>query len=329
MLAIYPLPVAPPKTAPPPSALTVMLANGQHLSLENLSCRQLHELQWEQEQKFARAILAFPAGSPQRSMILGQAYDTISVIVSRLESEMGQASGADADRMMRPGLDARYVKLVLRLLENQVARGIGQPRLFEIGYGSGWLLHEVRSYGYDVSGVEASSEMRTRAAAALGDRYASGLHVGDFRTLSAADLPGAPTLVYWNDVMEHVPADEVEDYLVHIYELLAPRGQLVTVTPNWLLRPSDVTGDFMPPRTEARGLHLKEYRLAEVTRLLKRAGFRRIATPLAATHNRLILCGGGGCLVKRWLEPVLERLPVRAAHLLCRGLAMSCTIATK
>src|SRR4029453_9238647 len=105
------------------------------------------------------------------------------------------------------------------------------------------------------------------------------------------ELAGRPTLVYWNDVLEHIPVDEAAEYVAHIHRLLAPRGQLVTITPNWLLRPSDVTGDFCPPRTEARGLHLKEYRLAEVTRLLKRAGFRRVATPLGTTHTRVVLCG--------------------------------------
>ena len=33
--------------------------------------------------------------------------------------------------------------------------------------------------------------------------------------------------------------------------------------------------------------------------------------------------------MKQWLEPWLDRLPVRAARLLCRGLAMSATIAWK
>ena len=79
-------------------------------------------------------------------------------------------------------------------------------------------------------------------------------------------LAGRPTLIYWNDVFEHIPPDEIGDYLSHIHRLLAPGGTLVTITPHWLLRPMDVTGDFCPPRTVARGLHLKEYRLAEVTR---------------------------------------------------------------
>jgi len=108
-----------------------------------------------------------------------------------------------------------------------------------------------------------------------------------------------------------------------------PGGQLVTITPNWLLRPSDVTGDFCPPRTEANGLHFQEYRLAEVTGLLKQAGFRRVAAPLFVNRKRIYQFGGGFRLGKQWIEPLLDKLPVQPAHLLCRGLGLSCTIATK
>jgi hypothetical protein len=62
---------------------------------------------------------------------------------------------------------------------------------------------------------------------------------------------------------------------------------------------------------------------------MKRAGFRRVSTPQFATRRRLVMCGGGGCLVKQWIEPWLDRLPVRAAHLFCRGLALNATIAWK
>jgi SAM-dependent methyltransferase len=330
MLAIYPLPAeTPPADPAPPEAGTVMLANGQTAVLDGLDRAQLHQLQWEQEQKFARAIVAFPAGSPQRSLIVGQAYDTISTILVRLAALAARDRGEADDQPLVMGFHQKYSRFVLRLLEAQVARGEGRPRLFEIGYGSGVLLSEVRGHGYDVGGIEVSAAMRERAVAQVGPRYAEGLLVGDFRQLAATDLPGAPTLVYWNDVLEHVPVDEAAEYLAHIHRLLAPRGQLVTITPNWLLRPSDVTADFCPPRTIARGLHLKEYRLAEVTRLLKRAGFRRVATPLGVTPRRVVLFGGGGRRVKQLLEPVLDRLPLRAARFLCRGFAMSCTIATK
>ncbi len=330
MLAIYPMPAERPPIVPlPTEPATVMLASGQMASLAGMDERQLHELQWEQEQKFARAILAFPAASQHRGLIIGQAYDTISTILTERAGLRARQSGQSSAAPLAMGFNAKYVRLVVGLLEAQVARGEGRPQLFEIGYGAGLLLKEVRDLGYEVQGIEVSAAMRARAAAILGERYAGGLLLGDLRTLAPADLPGPPTLVFWNDVLEHIPTDELEDYLLHIHRLLAPRGQLVTVTPNWLQRPSDVTGDFLPPRSVARGLHFKEYRLAEVNRLLKRAGFRRVATPLLATPARMLRCGGGGRLTKQLIEPLLDRLPVKLARLASRGLAMSCTIATK
>jgi hypothetical protein len=265
--------------------------------------------------------MAQPRGSAARTAATQQAYDSICTILTAQSALDGQP--------LVMGLDPRYVRLVLKLLHRQFQSGESRPRLFEIGYGCGALLDEVRGFGYSVGGIEVSSIMRDQAMERLGYRYAKSLLLGDLRGVEPESLSGRPTLVYWNDVFEHIPPDEIGEYLGHIYELLAPGGALVTITPNWLLRPMDVTGDFCAARTEARGLHLKEYRLAEVTQLLRQAGFRRVATPLLATRGRLVVCGNGGRIVKQWTESWLDRLPVRAARLLCRGFAMSATIAWK
>ena len=321
MLATYSPPADEPKIEVLPAKAQVVLANGRMASLAELSGEALAALQWEQEQQFARAIMTCRKGSRERVVVIGQAYDTICTILS--------AQAADAGQPLVMGLDHRYVRLVLRLLRQQSDRRHGEPRLFEVGYGCGALLAQVLVHGYSVGGIEVSAIMREQAIELLGQRHAASLLLGDLRGVDADSLAGRPTLIYWNDVLEHIPPDELGDYLEHIHRLLAPGGALVTITPHWLLRPSDVTGDFCPPRTEARGLHLKEYRLAEVTRLVRQAGFRRVVTPLLATHQRLVVWGGGGRQVKQWVEPWLDRLPVRPAHLLCRGLAMNATIAWK
>jgi SAM-dependent methyltransferase len=303
--------------SPPPS---VLLSNGERLSLAGFSAEQLDMLHWDQEQKFARAILAAPRGSAERSQITATAYDSICTIqAARL------ADGAP----LVMGLDPRYVRLVLQMLDRQRRRGRQSPSLFEIGFGCGALLAEVDRHGYAVGGIEVSPTMRDQALWALAGRHAAALHLGDLRAIEPGALPCRPSLIYWNDVFEHIAPDEIAEYVAHIHSLLAPGGELVTITPNWLLRPSDVTAVFEPPRTEARGFHFKEYRLVEVTRLLRTAGFRRVATPLFATRRRWVL-GAGGCrAIKELIESSLDRLPVRVARLACRGLVMSCTIARK
>jgi SAM-dependent methyltransferase len=297
-----------------------MLADGSWRSLAGLSVAELEELQWQQEQRFARAIAALPKNSPERASMTGRAYDAVCTILA------AQDSGETPFAM---GLDRRYTQLVLDLLSRQAAQGVVRPRFFEVGFGSGLLLKKVADCGYPVAGVEISSAMHRMAVELLGERSTEHLYCRDLRQIAAPDLSERPSLVYWNDVFEHICPDEIADYLAHIYRLLAPQGMLVTITPNWLLRPSDVTRVFCPFRTEARGFHFKEYRLGEVTSLLKQTGFRRVATPLVVSKRRVYLCGGGGRLVKQWCEPLIDKLPVRPAHLLCRGLGMSYTIAVK
>ncbi|MDC0936025.1 methyltransferase domain-containing protein [Pirellulales bacterium] len=321
MLTIETPEVETPSLDAAPEAAEITLANGRRRSLAGLDARQLYELQWEQEQAFAQAIRESRPRSPERRRITAVAYDTICTILS--------VSRGDAAGELSMGMDSRYAKLVLQLLTSQDQRGVDHPTLFELGYGSGVLLQEVRAHGFEAAGVEVSLAMRENALARLGQERAASLLLGDVRDVTVDSLPSRPTVIYSNDVLEHLPVDEVAQYVEHLYGFLPRRGLLVTITPNWLLRPSDVTGDFCPPRTEPRGLHLKEYQLSEVASLLKRAGFRKIATPLFATRGRLWLAGNGGRQLKQLIEPHLDRIPLRLAHLACRGLAMSCTIAVK
>jgi len=302
----------------------VRLADGSRQGLGGLTLEELQQLQWEQEQLFARAIQAAPKGSPERTAAIGHAYDTVcTILTAQARRRDPQASG------LVMGLDRRYVRLVLETLQRQRRCGFERPSLFEVGYGSGLLLAQVAAAGYPVGGIEISRTMRDQAVERLGAEHADALLLGSLRDADPQPPTGRPTLVYWNDVFEHIPTDEIDDYLRDIHRVLDPRGWLITITPNWLLRPSDVTVDFCPPRTAARGLHLKEYRLGEVTRLLRRNGFRRVVTPLCSTRARIHLAGDGGRAVKESVEAWIDRLPLKWARLLCRGLAMSCTIAMK
>ena len=313
-------PIAEPQEPLAPPAPEILLANGRRLSLAGMSLEELQQLRWEQERQFAQMILSLPKGSRERTLVIGQAYDSISTILESQQENEGSP---------QLGVDHRHVWLVLELLNQQIRRGFGRPRLFEIGYGNGTILKKVSDQGFPVGGIEISPAMRDEALGRLGDAFADQLLEGDLQSVDEQSLADRPSLVYWSDVFQRICPDEISDYLQQIYQLLIPGGTLVTITPHWLLRPSDVTSDFCPPRTEARGLHLKEYRLAEVVRLLKRTGFRRVATPLAVTRQRIHLFGNGLRLSKQLAESVLDRLPVRCAHLLCRGAGMSITLATK
>ena len=226
------------------------------------------------------------------------------------------------------GMDPRYAVLVAKLLGRQKSQKI-KPSFFEIGFGCGELLKSVIDQGCAVAGIEASQCLRDRAVAFLGPEHGCRLLVSDF--LAHKPDPGQDpyTLVYWNDVFEHIAPDEIRDYIKKIHELLAPGGSLITITPNWHLRPSDATIIHHPPRTEARGLHLKEYTLGEVTAMLRQAGFNRVEVPLFLTGKNIFLAGTGFAQCKRFLEPTLEWMPFRLAQIICRGFGMCYTVATK
>ena len=295
----------------------LVLTDGSVRDLAVLGPAELLELQWREERSLARRILDAPKGSRERTVAIRLAYDTIARI------HTARNRGSNTPLVM--GFDGRYVGLVMGLLRRQQRRRIS-PSFFEVGFGSGVLLKAVADEGIDVAGVEVSGALHREACELLGPNRREWLLVGDVRTI-AHGQEGRHSLVYWNDVFEHIPPDEILEYLKAIRSMLMPGGVLVTITPNWHFRPSDITGDFCPPRTEAVGLHLKEYTLREVTSLLSEAGFRTTRTPLFQTKKKMFLCGSGLATTKCLCEPLLEWLPARLAEILCRGFSLNCTIA--
>jgi 2-polyprenyl-3-methyl-5-hydroxy-6-metoxy-1,4-benzoquinol methylase len=300
--------------------MKVVLYDGSEQDLSQLNGPQLERLHWQQERAFAQRIRTAKRGSPERAEAFRTGYDTVTQILSQLSGQ------GDGNVVM--GLSPRYVRLVVRLLAGRRRPGVF-PRLFEVGFGCGDLLAAVARQGYDVAGIEVSTRMLEQARGKLDKEHHGPLLLGELLSCALTDLDGAFDVVYWNDVFEHLPTDESLDYLRRIHQLLAPGGALVTVTPNWHTRPSDVTAGFLPVRSEAQGFHLKEYTLREMTSLLTQAGFARVTTPLLVTRRRSFLCSDGLLRLKCLLEPTLEWLPFRLADLLVRGLAMSMTIAWK
>ena len=301
----------------------VTLSNGEDVDVTKLSVQQLVKLQCEEEPKFASAIVASRKGSPEREQITEQAYTALCAILEELQTR------ADADSSFSMGMDRRYSDLILRLLARQAKRGV-HGGLFEVGFSSGVLLDCVSKQGFEVGGVEVVEDLVNQAKRKLSAEHHPRLLHGDFRKLDLGDHLGRYSLVYWNDVFEHIPQDEILDYLRVIYSLLCDGGQLVTITPNWHMRPSDVTNYFSPPRTEAVGFHLKEYTAGEVCGLVREAGFRSVRTPSFITRGKIYAPQlGHFTRIKLAVEPLLERLPFVFAVQACRRLGLNCTIATK
>jgi hypothetical protein len=333
MRVITPLPPEPVPAPPPPrEPREVMLADGRHLSLEGLDLAQLMGIADAQEARFARAILAYGPGSTERRLITGQAFETKAQLLLAQQDLTAHATedaaAPLADQGPATGSDPIGV-FATQLLQTQVDLGFGQPCLFELGFGDAERLDVAAGLGYRICGAEVSASRFERAAQRLGSRNAARLHLGDVRELEPSDLHTRPSTILCYDLLGRLPTDEVEDYLRHLHRLVIPGGWLVNIIPHDLSRMKSRQQQAAADETTAPGLRFAEYRLGTLTPLLKRTGWKRVATPLLATPRKWIVLGGGFRLAKQWSEPLLARMPTWLARTLSRSLAMSCTIATR
>ncbi len=297
--------------------------NGNEVDISQLTTPELIALQCSEEPAFAKAILEAPKGSEARTHITRVAYSSVCAILEQIAKQECN------DHPFAMGMDDRYVSLIDKLLISHTTQG-RNGGLFEIGFSSGVLLERIARLGYDVGGVEVVEELWLQARRRLDVEQHARLLLGDFRSLDLSDHRGRYSIVYWNDVFEHIAPDEIAEYLELAYGLLSHGGQLVTITPNWHMRPSDVTDLLAPPRTEAMGFHLKEYTAREVDQLVKAAGFRKVEIPAFVSLNKIYLNKAFSFTrTKLLLEPLLEWLPYRAAVQACRRFGLNCTIATK
>lgn len=187
------------------------------------------------------------------------------------------------------------VALQLGFLERFMA-----PRtvFMEVGAGDCALAREVAKAARVVYAVDVSESITTAAAAS-----------GEIEVIISdgvsIDVPeGTVDLAYSYQVMEHLHPEDALAQLTNILRALTSRGRYVCVTPNRLNGPHDVSRHF---DTAATGLHLKEYTVTELARILRRAGFVRVATyaHVRGRTTRLPLAMVAG------VELVLSAVPIR------------------
>jgi SAM-dependent methyltransferase len=139
--------------------------------------------------------------------------------------------------------------------------------------------------------------------------------VSHYEELDAFDV------VFWNDVIEHLPPAVTEQYLQAIKRMLRPGGRLITCTPSRLTGPHDVSRFVVPAGEQPMGLHLREYSHRELRALLQRAGFRRFRSPMQARLTSRLNSGFVAETAKWIVEPLLAQFPItlrrRIADLCC------------
>ena len=232
------------------------------MELSNLSIDELNQLQYAEEKKYAELIRGCAAFSEERARITAEAYAKAAEFVD----ERNARSGA----VRAYGADALYISFIKSAAEHlRALRGTdGELVFYEAGVGTGYIVRALgeepglKIYGCDVYLTE---ELKKEFP------Y---LHEASLKR-SLESLPDDfIDLIYWNDVMEHMPADEIEFLLKLLARKCKPGGLLITITPSAYNGPHDITRLADPSAKVAHGLHLKEYALKDVLNLYKKTGWK-------------------------------------------------------
>jgi SAM-dependent methyltransferase len=96
--------------------------------------------------------------------------------------------------------------------------------------------------------------------------------------------PGSIDVAFSNQLMEHLHPDDAREQLREIYKALAPGGTYLCFTPNSMSGPHDVSRGFDPVAT---GLHLHEYTVTELNRMLHEIGFKQTEVLLPVGHMKI------------------------------------------
>ena len=135
-------------------------------------------------------------------------------------------------------------------------------RLLDIGCGSGEFLYQMKSFGWDVSGVEIN-----QASANLGNKRGLNIFCGE---LGEADFPdNFFDVVVLNQTLEHVYSPG--SYLEKIYRLLKEEGLLIIGVPNVGCLEIQVFGRSCHALDVPRHLHF--FTIASLRNYLEKYGF--------------------------------------------------------
>ena len=170
-------------------------------------------------------------------------------------------------------------------------------RFYEIGAGDCSLSLKVSKFVTFCYCLDVSTEIFANVTAAPNMAFI----LSDGCSIPRRELV---SVVYSNQVMEHLHPEDALTQLTNIYATLAPGGKYICITPNRLNGPHDVSKFFDKVST---GFHLREYTLGELQELFERVGFRNLKA-YVGLHNTYFSVP---ITLLRALEAALSVLPDR------------------
>ncbi len=196
--------------------------------------------------------------------------------------------------------DPQASALEIRRKFNLVKRYLKPDTTFvEVGPGDCHFSLHVANTVQKVIAVDVSPNI-TSSESSLPSNFE--LRISDGTNIPVPD--NTASVVYSNQLMEHLHPEDALVQLGEIYRCLSPDGVYICITPSRVAGPHDISKYFSPV---AEGFHLHEYTNAELNTLFLRAGFSRLTSYI----------GGQGYYLKvpswlvRFVEGVVGRLPDR------------------
>jgi len=233
--------------------MRVTIFDGQVIDLDSLSTDELKLLHYNEEIKFVAAIKKSIPFSNERKLLLKNGYDMVSKIVASINKEIRSYGAGD--------IHINLVNSCIKDIKKNRAKSI---IFFEIGVGIGLVFKNVQKIeGVTAKGCDVNKMCDDSNVLEMD--VIEGLNQLDDESVD---------IFYWNDVLEHLLEDEVDFIISLIKKKLSSGGMLITVTPNRLTGPWDISRLFEPLGTKAKGFHFHEYTFAEVLNLMKIHGLK-------------------------------------------------------
>jgi SAM-dependent methyltransferase len=159
---------------------------------------------------------------------------------------------------------------------------IGEPpkKIYEIGSGKGTMISYLSTLGYDCKATEITRErggkfLEGNENVKLGNT--DGIHLEQF------EQPDTYDTVLSDQVIEHFHPKDILAHFEGVHKILKKGGHYIFSTPHIYTGPHDVSAVFNC--SKAMGMHLKEYKFAELAAAARQAGFKDITFAYKFSHE--------------------------------------------
>jgi hypothetical protein len=219
-------------------------------------------LHFDEETFVAERIKQSPPFSQERASLMQRAYELVHAII--LEKARKE------DLPMNLGASDIFCILVEDLIE-KYKNQTGKDKIvfYEAGVGMGMIVSSLaHNDGVVIKGCDISLN------ANLKENHWYDLYEGSLFDSLKQMRNASIDIFYWNDVLEHLPDDEIQEYIEMIYEKIVDKGIIITITPSRLTGPHDISVCFRRRGTKAQGLHFHEYTYSELKKMYISYGFK-------------------------------------------------------